>query len=108
MGGLKAKAAGDVMVNGLEGPGEIYGGLRSTEKEVAIRLQQPLDALQYSGSHLQIEIDEDVTHKDDVHPGKRLPGFRQVDFVKIDHTTNVVADLPFSANFLNRPDESST
>lgn len=98
--GLKAEAAGDVMVNGLEGPGKIYGGLRPTEKEVAVRLQQPLNAFQNSGSRLQIEIDEDVAHEDDVHPGKWRPGFRQVELAKVDHAPNIVAYLPFVANFL--------
>jgi hypothetical protein len=100
MGGFEAKAAGDVMVDRLEGPGEIYGGLRPSKKKVAIRSQQPLNALQNSGSRLQIEIDEHVAHEDDVHSGKRRPGFRQVEHTEIDHAPNIVAYLPFLANFL--------
>src|SRR5580658_4810454 len=70
------------------------GGLAITKQEVTIVLELPAHALEDLALGSNVEIDQDVAQKNDVHARKGRPRSGKIHFDELHHRTKILLDFP--------------
>src|SRR5689334_17169772 len=87
-------ARGSRCGDGLEKAIQAKCCLRTAQEEISVGSEQPPQPGENILLHLNIKINEDITHKDQIQVRECRPGFGEVDVQELQRSAQVVSNLP--------------